>query len=187
MLFFVFSKWSKCLLLKQHWIDRLDKHFVNRIHLQNNLYVDIYGHESLIKVTRHRFKPIFILHLHLKCCLCAQATVKPLKKKDKVNIQSLLDFASCPFNNFIPFILIHTFNSYTTIINQIANYKWFLRVYTKNKNLIWNAIAKPLHLRKKKHQNITSVEEIHQIQVSQIHKMGIMKQHYIDHFWLIVE
>lgn len=130
------------MLLKQHWIDRLDKHFVNRIHLQNNLYVDfIYGHKSLIKVTRHRFKPIFILHLHLK----------PVKT-DKVNIQSLLDFASCPLNNFIPFVLIHTFNSYTTIINQIANYKWFLRMCTPKK-IVWSEMQSPSHFTyaKRKH------------------------------------
>lgn len=62
-------------------------------------------------------------------------------------------FVRCCFDSY--------FRLCYSIINQIANYKWFLScLYIWN----WNAIAKPLHLRKKR----TNKEKTHQIRVSQI-------------------
>lgn len=120
-------------------------------------------------------------------CALRKRRLKPHEKRDKVNFQSLLDFASCPHTNSVPFVLIPYFQFVHTIINQIANYKWSLRVYSEQKT-VWNAIAQPLHLRR--NNNITSAKETHQIHVSQIQKLGIMKQHLYRSFhfvWLIVE
>lgn len=132
----------------------LDKLFVNRIHLQN-IYMYIYGYKSLIKVTRHRltkihftyaFEMLLLLLLLRAYCASDVKTPKKKKKRDKVNFQSLLDFASCLLNYFKPFAFIRTFKLYAWSSIKLPITNGFY-VSTPKKN--WNAIAKPLHLRKK--------------------------------------
>lgn len=136
----------------------LDKLFVNRIHLRK-IYIHFWS-RIINQSNTPPLKPIYSLYICIRkvdVCAVRKRRLKP-HKKDKVNFQSLLDFASCPHNNSVPFVLIRTFNSYARSSIKLPITNGFY-VSTPTEKEISNAIAKPLYLRK--NNNTTQAQMKH--------------------------